>query len=43
MPERCEPGGEASSQERKPVSASSVMAELNVVGVRLHPVSTGLP
>ena len=26
MSERCEPGGEASSQERKPVSASSVMA-----------------
>jgi hypothetical protein len=26
MPERCEPGGEASSQERKPVSTSSVMA-----------------
>src|SRR5580704_2156611 len=26
MPERCEPGGEASSQERKPVSASSVRA-----------------
>jgi hypothetical protein len=26
MPERCEPGGEASSQDRKPVSASAVMA-----------------